>query len=458
MIAAYSRHVLYVSLLLLALPWLLYRSYRTGRYRDGWREKLFGIDSDQTTISTVDSEAPLIWLHGVSVGEVQLLKPLMEAIACRRGDARFAISTTTSTGMELAQRLFPAEVHKFYFPLDFSWGVQRRLDQLKPAILVLGELEAWPNLIAACNRRRIPIAVVNGRLSARSHRGYRRLGWLTRGMFAGLDTIAAQDVTYAKRFIDCGTPAGRVRTTGSIKFDNVQSQRDVEPVIALRRLVGLEHQTAPVFMLGSSQGPEELAALEAFVSLRSQYQHLKLIIVPRHRERFDEAYRQLQERLESTQLAATGDLSALKLLRRSQLQQPVEQSTWDVLLVDSIGELRWWWGLADYALVGGSFGSRGGQNMLEPAAYGASVAFGPRTENFRDIVELLLSADGATRLSGPEGIEPWLASQLQSPSEALQRGKRGQQVVLAQQGALERTVDELVKLLPDSRLRRRHAA
>ena len=462
MLADYVRNVAYGIALTGAMPWLCYRGWRTGRYRQGWGDKLIGAPPNRLpnrlkpSLSTpsgsvrdgngdrgASDDPPVVWLHGVSVGEVQLLKPLMEAMVSRRSDLRFTISTTTTTGMELAAKLFPPSVRKLYFPLDFSWSVSRTLRSLQPSLLVLGELELWPNLIAACQRRQIPIAVVNGRLSARSFRSYRRFRWLTESMFSGLDLVAVQDATYAQRFVTCGAAAAKVRTTGSLKFDNVEIDRNAAAVEQLRTLVGLEQRTAPVFLLGSSQGPEELASLDAYVAMRRSHPRLKLIIVPRHRERFIEAYQQLHRRLEQGQVSPP-----VRLLRRSQLTEAVSESDWNVLLVDTIGELRWWWGLSDLALVDGSFGSRGGQNMMEPAAYGASLAFGPRTENFRDIVDLLLAADAAERLAGVEGIEPWLRQQLASPAEAEQRGQRAQQLVVAQQGALERTVSELLSLLP----------
>ncbi|MEZ6134715.1 MAG: 3-deoxy-D-manno-octulosonic acid transferase [Pirellulaceae bacterium] len=428
------RNTIYLAALLLASPWIAYRAVRTGRYLRSWRQQLFGL-RPASGVPAVHGRR--IWLHGVSVGEVQLLKPLWEALSRENPECQFALSTTTETGMELAAKCYPESVQKFYFPLDFSWAVGRTLKTLKPSLIVLGELEVWPNLIDMAAHHDIPLVVVNGRLSDRSFRGYRRFHRWTEPIFSKLNLVAAQSETYAQRFIECGTPAERVETTGSFKFDNVAFERDTPEVRQLRELVGLTpgHR---VWVVGSTQAGEELPACQAFAVARQHEPALRLIVVPRHKERFDEVAIDLQ---------STG----LRVLRRSSLSQPGRPGSasadWDVLLVDTIGELRWWWGTADLALVGGSFGKRGGQNMLEPAAYGINVAFGPNTSNFRDIVGLLLAADAATQLDSLEEIRPWLLRELADPLPGKERGQRAQRLIAQQQGALDRTVLCLQKCL-----------
>ena len=291
---------------------------------------------------------------------------------------------------------------------------------------MLVELELWPNLINAAKSCQIPIAVVNARLSEGSFRGYQRFSWLTRAVFAKLRLVAAQDATYAERFVACGSPPERVCVTGSTKFDNVTFDRHCPQVEQLRALVGLDAAHA-VWVVGSTQSPEEVAAANAFLALRETQPNLRLIIVPRHPDRFEAVFRELQE-------------VGVEPLRRSSLAGSVSARDWRVLVIDTVGELRWWWGLADVALVGGSFGSRGGQNMIEPAAYGANVAFGPNTANFRDICEILLAGDGATRIDSLEQILPWMRKQLEHPDLGNQRGQRAQEIVKKHQGALARTV------------------
>ncbi len=423
------RDFIYLSALSLAFPWLLWRRLRTGRYRTGVKQKLFGYADTRNSHGSARS---LVWLHGVSVGEVQLLKPLIDGWRAERPELRFALSTTTESGMELARKIVPAEVLLFYFPLDFSWAVRRTLNSLQPKLLVLGELELWPNLIDLAARMHVPIAVVNGRLSPRSQAGYRRFGWLTRGMFAKIDLVAAQSESNAERFRDCGASRNTI-TTGSLKFDNVAFDRDCPEVSNLRALVGIEPRHR-VWVTGSTQSPEEISVAKAFKNLQPRFPDLKLIVVPRHPDRFEAVFRELSN-------------LGVMLLRRSTLHANCKSENWNVLLVDTIGELKWWWGLAEIAIVGGSFGVRGGQNMLEPAAYGANVAFGPNTANFRDIVDLLLSGEAAVRLESLEQIEAWVEAQLLEPQLGQARGARASNIVANQQGALARTIAALNALL-----------
>ncbi len=255
---------LYAVALIIASPWLIYRSISTGRYRQGWREKLLGRlpESVVSERNAADANSPVIWLHGVSVGEVQLLKPLVEQLRRRLPLATLVLSTTTETGMELACKIM-ADVPRFYFPLDFTWSTRNVLQTIQPTMIVLGELELWPNLVNEAHARGIPIMVLNARLSEKSFVGYRRFRWLTEPMFAKLRLVAAQDATYADRFIRCGVPSDRVRITGCTKFDNVQFDNTIEPVLQLRNLVGLNDQHT-VWIFGSTQSPEEQRAGRCF--------------------------------------------------------------------------------------------------------------------------------------------------------------------------------------------------
>jgi 3-deoxy-D-manno-octulosonic-acid transferase len=424
--------LLYLALLAAISPWLLYYAARYGKYRQGWSAKLWG------QVPIRGGNRRCVWLHAVSVGEVNLLKPVLLAIEQSYPDVECVVSTTTLAGYELArQRYSPRLV--FYCPLDFSWAVAAALRRIRPDLLVLAELELWPNLMAAARRRGTRLAIVNGRLSERSWRGYRRIGFAIRRVMRSLDWIGAQSETYAVRFRDLGVPSDRVAVTGSVKFDGAECDRGNPSTRRLADLAGFAADDI-VFLAGSTQNPEEKLALEAFQRLASSHPRLRLVLVPRHPERFAEVAKMLDE-------------SHVEWTRRSSLQpgRPAPENR--VLLVDTVGELGAWWGTATLAYVGGSMGSRGGQNMIEPAAYGADVAFGPRTENFRDVVGLLLAAAAATVVRDGGELEGWLRGCLETPAESAARGARAQSLVLAQQGATRRTLDQLGKLLetpPDS--------
>lgn len=423
----WALNVGYLSALTLASPWLALRAARTGRYREGWSERLLG------HVPQVEPLKKSIWVHGVSLGEVQLLRPLVERLAAVQSRHRILISTSTMTGMQVARKSLP-QIDSFYCPLDFTWAVSAALDRLRPALIVLGELEVWPNWIALAAARNIPVAVVNGRLSDRSFRGYRRFSWLLGTAFGQLSLVAAQDQSTADRFLALGVQPQHIHVSGSLKFDNVNADRQHPEVLRLGKMVGL-NGAHRVVVAGSTQDPEESAAANAMKGLLGRFPQLKLVVVPRHPERFNEVHRLLQQ-------------CNLKVLLRSTIAENNQANAddWQVLLVDTVGELKWWWGLAELALVGGSFGARGGQNMLEPAAYGAKVAFGPNTRNFRHIVQSLLASDAVWQLPTLDTLASWIEDQLAHPERGAEKSARAVALIRSHQGAMERTIQLLQPL------------
>ena len=419
MLSRWLLNGVYALLLLAFTPWMLWQAWRTGKYREGWSEKLWGRVPRRT------SQRPCVWFHAVSVGELQLLRPLIREYQKRWPDWDIVISSTTITGRKLARESYP-DLTTFYSPFDFSWAVKKTLQRIQPNLIVLAELELWPNLLSLARENEIEVAIVNGRLSERSFRGYQRMRWLAQSMLAKLNCIAAQNETYAGRFLDLGALPDAVSVTGSIKFDGANPDRMHPEVQQRRKWAGLTDQHT-VWFVGSTQDPEEAMAVEIFIRQRKAFPHLKLIVVPRHAERFDT-------------VAAHLDATGLRVLRRSQATAEVNEN-WDVLLIDSIGELRWWWGVANLATVGGSFGNRGGQNMIEPCAYGACVSFGPNTRNFRDIVEQLLQHQAATQLADKVEWEKWLLEQLLHPEKAEEQGQIAANWVAGHLGATDRTLD-----------------
>lgn len=413
--------LLYLLMLVVGAPILLFQRIRAGKSLPEFGAKFWG------SIQVGETSAPRLWLHAVSVGEVNLLPNLASHLQANSPDLNIVVSSTTATGLELARRRFANRCEVIPFPFDFSWAIRRTLDRVQPQAIVLAELELWPNLIKLASLRGIPVIVINGRLSERSFRGYMRLRWIMRGIFSRLAIVAAQDAAVAERFITLGASPARVHITGSLKFDDAPTSRETNAVDNSKALLGVRPQMK-VWIAGSTQRGEEAIVLETFQELRSRHPELRLILVPRHAERFDE-------------VAALISESPFALIRRSELQTNRNQWSQDeVVLIDTIGELRTWWGLADIAFVGGSLGSRGGQNMLEPAGYGAAVCFGPNTRNFRDIVSFLLAADAARIVHDGRELTEFVKQMLIDNSEARRLGDNAQRVVLQHQGATAKTV------------------
>jgi len=416
----------YLFALLLASPWLLWRSLRTGRYREGFGAKLLGIVHERT------AAGPCVWLHAVSVGEVNLLGTLLAELAGARPDWQCVVSTTTQTGYALARRRYP-DLTVFYCPLDFSWAVRRALRRIRPTLVVLAELELWPNLIRLATENGTKVAVVNGRLSPRSFGGYKRGRWLIRPLLQRLELIAVQNEEYAARFLALGARPESVHVTGSLKFDRAQTDRETPAVERLRTLARFAPDDI-VFLAGSTQDPEESLALDAFRRLSPAHPKLWLVIVPRHPERFSSV---------AAMLAASG----VRWQRRSELDQGSPDPLARVLLVDVVGELGAWWGTAQIGFVGGSLSSRGGQNMIEPAAYGVATSFGPNTQNFRDVVAALLSVNAAVEVADGAELTDFVRRCLEDANHATALGRRAQSFVVAQRGATARTLNLLFPLI-----------
>lgn len=436
----YLLNLVYLLVLLAALPYLVWKAARTGKYRQGWGQKFLGRSPRR------DGQQTCYWLHAVSVGEVNLLPGLIKSLQERLPDVHCVVSTTTRTGMELARKRFP-DLTVFYCPLDFSWAVRAAMRRVRPDVLVLAELELWPNLIRAARESGARVAVVNGRLSEASFRGYRRIRLLAAPVLREIDLVAVQDETYAERFRRLGAPDERVRVTGSMKYDGARTDRDNPATRQLRQLAGLADDDI-VFLAGSTQEPEERVALDAWRELSGEWPGLRLILVPRHPERFDAVARMLDASgipwQRRTKLANQADLEHAS--SSTLTPQPTAHGP-RVLLVDVIGELGAWWGTARIAFVGGSLGSRGGQNMIEPAAYGSAVCFGPNTRNFRDIVAAMLDHRAAEVVENGPALTQFVRRMLQHPDEADELGRRARALVLSQQGATERTTDLLLGLL-----------
>lgn len=424
---------LYLLLLAAIAPVLIYRRITQGKYRRGWYEKLTG------RLSRQHPDRTCLWFHAVSVGEVLQLQKVLEETEARFPLAELLITVTTETGYDVAREKYPRYTVSF-FPLDFSWAINHALSAIRPRLIVLVELELWPNLILTAKRRKIPLILINGRMGAKSFRGYSRLKPLMKRLLSCFEILAVQTETYQDRLLGLGAPADRVIVSGNIKFDRSESDRKNPKTLELKSWFRLDASDL-VFIAGSTQDPEEIYAIDAWLALRNEFPRLRLIIVPRHKERFDEVADLIRQR-------------GCRLIRRSTLVDQGKSSMEannvpdgpEVGLLDTLGELAACWGLADIAFVGGSLTNRGGQNMIEPAGYGTAVLFGPNTWNFKDITEALLSLDAAKVVSGPDELRETIRQLLRHPDEAHRMGQAAHAFVASQRGATLRTVDLIAKV------------
>jgi 3-deoxy-D-manno-octulosonic-acid transferase len=393
------------------------------------------------------TDRPAVWIHAVSLGEINATRAMIKALAERRPDFDFIVSTTTETGYARGLELYGNDrrVTLVRYPLDFSGAIGRALDALKPSLVVLMELEVWPNFLRHCQRRGVPALLVNGRLTPSSFRHYRWGGALTRRMFRRLAMVCAQDETYAERFRSLGAPPERVRVTGTMKFDTAQVADRIDGADDLARAVGLRPGAERVWVCGSTGPGEEELVLSAYRTLSATYPDLRLVIVPRHPERFDEVALRIER-------------EGFPLVRRSASQSAIgnrQSQISPVVLGDTMGELRKFYSLADVVLVGRTLVDLGprqhGSDMIEPAALARPVVVGRWTHNFAEPMNALIAADAINVVQGGAQLADALGALLNDPAGAAAMGRRAQDVVRRGQGATARHIELIVTHLPPPR-------
>ncbi|WP_295449946.1 lipid IV(A) 3-deoxy-D-manno-octulosonic acid transferase [uncultured Thiodictyon sp.] len=410
---------IYTLLLRLLLPImllrLLWRSLKAPAYRQRIAERL---------VRDTPPAAPAqVWVHAVSVGEVQAAQPLIKHLLTRDPPLAVLVTTTTPTGAARVQELFGDSVTHRYTPYDLPEVVGRFLDRVRPRLLIVMETEIWPNTLAQCAARGIRVVLANARLSARSAKGYARLAGLTRATLRRFDLIAAQGEADARRFEDLGADPQRVRVTGSIKFDlrlpaSLQDQSEV-----MRRTWGGDR---PVWVAASTHEGEDELMLTAHRRLCSRVPTALLVLVPRHPERFD-------------RVAGLITRAGFQLARRS-TRAPCTPQT-GVFLGDSMGELPVFLAAADAAFIGGSLVRTGGHNPLEAAAVGVPVAIGPHVFNFAAITELLVAESAAVQVDNAAALADLMTQWLTNAALRTRVGERGRLVVERNRGALARLIE-----------------
>ncbi len=420
--------MLYLAGLAVSSPFWLTRMIRHGRYRKDLRQRFFG------SVPVRYGRQPIIWIHGVSLGEVNAARTLVDELHSQLPDYQVVISSTTETGIDRAKKLFAPDHWIFRWPMDFSMTVRRAMKRLRPDLVVLIEGEAWPNFLATCKALGVPTAIVNARLGAdKGYPRYKKLGPLARALFSKLTAIGAQTEDYADKFRSLGaTPTG-VRVTGMMKFDTAVTSVDAATAAPLAAAMGLAGDEPLVVAGGTGPGEEQLI-LDLWPAVKTACPAAKLAIVPRKPERFDEVARLI---------AAAG----YGVLRRSERSDDCDAPADDnaVILIDTMGELRNAYALASAVFVGRSLVEMGGSDMIEAAALGKATAFGPHTYNFPQADDL--AANGCVRVADASELATVLAGWLNDPASAQAAGASAQQYVIGQQGATRRNVEMLCDLL-----------
>jgi 3-deoxy-D-manno-octulosonic-acid transferase len=426
-------NLLFEFFLLLLAPYYLVKLWRRGNWRNGFGQR-FGKFSSKTKQALTNRQ--MLWLHAASVGEVGLLTQLLAILEPRVELLKLVVSTNTTTGMAELRRRLPSHIEKIYYPLDLRRWVARSVNVVHPEAVVLVEAEIWPNFLWRLHDRGIPVFLVNARFSERSHRGYRRLGFLFRPLFATFAGVGAQSEEDVRRLVDLGFRREAIRVVGSLKFDAAElGERRSLDVPSLLRQLGVSAD-ARIVVAGSTHAGEEAALAGICRRLRSRFPDLLLVLVPRHFERGKEVGRELKT-LGVRYAYRTAVTSATRYA----------PGALDCLIVNTTGELRLFYEHASVVFVGKSLSAHGGQNPVEPGAAGRAILFGPHMENFAAIADALVAGGGAIRVRDGVELERALSSLLEDAARRAELGVKALAVVQASRGALARTAEIILEEL-----------
>jgi 3-deoxy-D-manno-octulosonic-acid transferase len=419
---------LYTALFYLGLPLVAIRLWLRARKAPAYAKRI----GERFSYGMSKLQPGGIWVHAVSVGESIAAAPMIRALLQRYPQLPITVTCMTPTGSERIQALFANEprIQHCYLPYDLPCAAARFLDRVQPKLAVIMETELWPNHIHQCAKRGIPVALANGRLSERSARGYGRFSKLTAPMLAEMSLFAVQTEAEAQRFRDLGARPETVEVTGSIKFDLTIDPQLLQRAAELRGQ--WQAQERPVWIAASTHDGEDEVVLNAHRRLLTNHPDALLILVPRHPERFNSVFELCQREGFTTVRRSTG--------------ANVDAQT-SVLLGDTMGELLFLYALADSAFVGGSLVPNGGHNLLEPAALAKPVICGPHLFNFLDIAAQLREAGALAEVDDAEGLAVEVQRLFELPRDAQRMAEAGLAVMRRNQGALQRLLDGLGRLI-----------
>ncbi|HUZ07642.1 MAG TPA: 3-deoxy-D-manno-octulosonic acid transferase [Candidatus Paceibacterota bacterium] len=426
-------NILFLFFFALSAPYYFWRMRRRGNWRPGFAERFARYHSELKQALT---NRHIVWIHAVSVGEVNLCTQIIRALELRAPNVKFVVSTTTTTGMAELRRRLPRRISKIYYPVDRRKFVARALAVINPQAVVLVEAEIWPNFLWRAQDIRIPVFLANARLSGKSFRGYKRFGFLFRPLFASFAGVGVQNEEEAARLREVGCRPAAVRVVGNLKFDAAKlDERHALDVPAMLRQLGVPPD-AQILVAGSTHDGEELILAEIARRLRSRFPKLFLVLVPRHFERCRELGRKLRDR-------------HVKMIYRSEIARDARFGTGEVecLLVNTTGELRYFYEHATVVFVGKSLTATGGQNPIEPGALGRAMVFGPNMQNFADVTRSFLAQNAAIQARNTEQLEDALRGLFADETRRAELGRNALKVVRENLGAVDRTVEMILEHL-----------
>ncbi len=420
----------YLLVALAISPMVVYRAIRYKRYRVGWAQRFGKIVRRDPALKKC------IWLHAVSVGEVNAARTIVKELEKRFCDYEIVITTTTDTGFARATNVFGANHKVSYFPLDFSWIMRRAFNHIYPSLCLLIELEVWPNFVQIADRLNIPVVVVNGRISDKSFSRYEKIKPITKKIFQKLSLVLAQTDEYAQRFVRIGSPEKRVIVTGSLKYDTAQLTDKVDGADALKAQLGIDNER--LWVAGATGNDEEQILLDVYKVLKQQdqFEDLRLVIVPRKPERFDEV----------AQVITDAGFDFVRYSSIKDNSSRLSEKT-PVILGDTMGDLRKFYSLATIIFVGRSLVPMGGSDMAEAAALGKTTLLGPYAFNFKQTVDALLQGSGAIMVKDKQDLLETMQKCLNEPDFAAQIAHNGREVIRKNQGATQKTIDQVAKFL-----------
>lgn len=411
-------------------PMVVYRMVRYKRYQAGWGNRL-------GKIARKDPQKKCIWVHAVSVGEVNASKTLVKELRDRFRDFEIVISATTDTGFARASSLFGSQLEVFYFPFDLSWIMRRAFREIQPAICLLMEQEVWPNFVHTAEKLNIPVVVVNGRISDKGFSRHRKIKPIAKKVFRKVSLVLAQTEEYAERFKEIGCEEEKVVVTGSLKYDTAQTSNKVDGTDELADQLNIKGKR--LWVAGGTGNDEERILIDVYQSLRQgdKFRDLRFAVVPRKPERFEEVAQLIKQ-------------AGLPLVRYSQIKggTPLpQQDDRAVILGDTMGDLRKFYSLATIIFVGRSLVPMGGSDMMEAAALGKCTLFGPYAFNFKQTVGALLQGQGAIQVKDKETLLQTMQKCLTDSDFAEKVAQNGRDVIKHNQGATKKTIDQIAELL-----------